>query len=138
MEAKKNIVVMGAGYGGITAALRLARLFRKHPEYQIHLIDRNPYHTLKTQLHEAAVRKREVSIPIDRIIQRRNIIFHLGEVTRIDTKEHIVHREGGSLPFHYLVIALGSQVNFYNIPGLQEYSFPLQTLRDAPTDLCVY
>lgn len=131
MEAKKNIVVMGAGYGGITAALRLARLFRKHPEYQIHLIDRNPYHTLKTQLHEAAVRKREVSIPIDRIIQRRNIIFHLGEVTRIDTKEHIVHREGGSLPFHYLVIALGSQVNFYNIPGLQEHSFPLQTLRDA-------
>lgn len=131
MEAKKNIVVMGAGYGGITAALRLARLFRQRPEYQIHLIDRNPYHTLKTQLHEAAIRKTEVSIPIDRIIRRRNIIFHLGEVTRIDTKEHIVHIEDGSLPFHYLVIALGSQVNFYNIPGLQEHSLPLQTLRDA-------
>ncbi|GJQ47796.1 putative NADH dehydrogenase-like protein YjlD [Candidatus Kuenenia stuttgartiensis] len=131
MESKKNIVVVGAGYGGITSVLRLARLFRKHPEYQIHLIDRNPYHTLKTQLHEAAVRKREVSIPINRIIQGRNIIFHLGEVTRIDAKEHIVYMEGGALPFHYLVIALGSQVNFHNIPGLQENSFSLQTLRDA-------
>lgn len=97
MEGKKNIVVMGAGYGGITAALRLARLFRQHHEYQIHLIDRNPYHTLKTQLHEAAVRKTEISIPIDRIIQGRNIIFHLGEVTRIDPIEHIVHRKNGSL-----------------------------------------
>ncbi|MFO0795802.1 MAG: NAD(P)/FAD-dependent oxidoreductase, partial [Candidatus Brocadiaceae bacterium] len=131
MEAKKNLVVMGAGYGGITAALRLARLFRQRLEYQIHLIDRNPYHTLKTQLHEAAIRETEVSIPIDRIIRRRNIVFHHGEVTKIDPKEHIVHIEGGSLPFHYLVIALGSQVNFYNIPGLQEHSFPLQTLRDA-------
>ncbi|MCF6155366.1 MAG: NAD(P)/FAD-dependent oxidoreductase [Candidatus Brocadia sp.] len=131
MEVKKNIVVMGAGYGGITAALRLARLFRQHPEYQIHLIDRNPYHTLKTQLHEAAVRKAEVSIPIHRIIQRQNIIFHLGEVTRIDSTEHIIHMGNRSLPFDYLVIALGSQVNFYNIPGLQENSFPLQTLRDA-------
>ncbi|BBO17888.1 NAD(P)/FAD-dependent oxidoreductase [Candidatus Brocadia pituitae] len=131
METKKNVVVLGAGYGGITAALRLARLFHKHPEYQIHLIDKNPYHTLKTQLHEAAVRKTEISIPIDRIIQRRNIIFHLGEVTRIDPREHIVHGESGSLPFHFLIIAIGSQVNFYNIPGLQKNSLPLQTIKDA-------
>jgi NADH dehydrogenase, FAD-containing subunit len=39
--------------------------------------------------------------------------------------------ESESLPFYYLAIALGSQVNFYNIPGLQKNSFPLQTLRDA-------
>jgi len=131
MKTKKNIVVIGSGYGGITAALRLARLFRKHHEYQIHLIDRNPYHTLKTQLHEAAIRKTEVSIPIDRIIQRRNIIFHLGEVTRIDSVKQSIYKGTESLSFYYLVIALGSQVNFYNIPGLRENSFPLQTLRDA-------
>lgn len=131
METEKNIVVLGAGYGGITAALRLARLFHKHPEYQIHLIDRNHYHTLKTQLHEAAVRKTEISIPIDRIIQGRKITFHLGEVSRIDPREQIVHGENGPLPFHYLIIAIGSQVNFYNIPGLQKNSFPLQTMKDA-------
>ncbi len=131
MGIKKNIVVMGAGYGGITAALRLARLFHQRLEYQIHLIDKNPYHTLKTQLHEAAVRKKEVSIPIHSIIQRRNILFHLGEVTGIDFTGHNIHMDDKSLPFNYLVIALGSLVNFYDIPGLQENSFPLQTLRDA-------
>jgi NADH dehydrogenase, FAD-containing subunit len=75
MGKKKNIVVIGAGYGGITAVLRLARLFHKQPEYQVHLIDRNPYHTIKTQLHEAAIRKTAVSIPIDRIIQKKKHYF---------------------------------------------------------------
>lgn len=131
MGNTNNIVVVGAGYGGITAILRLARLFRKHNEYQIHLIDRNPYHTLKTQLHEAAVRKAEVSIPIDRIIKKRNIIFYLEEVTRIDPHKRTVCMGNRCIPFHYLVIALGSQVNFHGIPGLQENSFPLQMLKDA-------
>jgi hypothetical protein len=49
----KNIVVTGAGYGGITTALRAARLFRRRPGVQVHLVDRNPYHLLKTRLHEA-------------------------------------------------------------------------------------
>ena len=74
---KKNIVVIGAGYGGITAALRLARLFHRLPNYQIHLVDKNPYHTLKTQLHEAAVRKTEITIPIERIVQGGTLYFTL-------------------------------------------------------------
>ena len=51
---RKNIVVIGAGYGGITAALRLSNLFRSVPDFRLVLIDRYPFHTLKTQLHEAA------------------------------------------------------------------------------------
>jgi len=61
-DAVKYIVVIGAGYGGLTAALRLEKLFRRTVEFQIHLVDRCPYHTLKTQLHEAAVHKRGPSI----------------------------------------------------------------------------
>lgn len=128
---KGNIVIIGAGYGGLTATLRLAGLFLKHPEYQVHLIDKNPYHTLKTQLHEAAVRKAEVSIPIDRIINKLNIIFYHKEVTRINPVKRLVYMKNDALSFEYLVIAIGSQANFYGIPGLREYSFSLQTLSDA-------
>jgi len=126
-----NIIVIGAGYGGITAALRLARLFRKQPTCIIHLVDRNPYHTLKTQLHEAAVLGAEVTIPIERIIRNRNIRFHLGNVESIDLDCHLLRVGELPLPFDYLVFALGSQVNFYDIPGLEEYSFPLQSVADA-------
>ncbi len=137
-----DIIVIGAGYGGITAALRLARLFRGQSDCRLHLVDRNPYHTLKTQLHEAAVRQTEVSIPIEDIIRNRHVLFHAGTVSSIDLANRLVHLEGVALAFDFLVFALGSQANFYNIDGLQNHSFPLQTVDDADniyrhiSDLC--
>lgn len=128
---QKNIVVVGAGYGGVTAALRLGRLFRKTPAYSVHLVDKNPYHTLKTQLHEAAVRRSEVTIDIGRILRNQNIKFHLGLVTGIDFERRILKIGERSLPFELLVLALGSQANFYRIQGLEEFSFPLQSATDA-------
>jgi len=127
----KNIVVLGAGYGGITAALRLSSLFRKSYHIKIHLIDKNPYHTLKTQLHEAAVHKNEVVIPIERIISKKNIMFHCGAVTKIDLHNREVSTEDEIINFNFIVIALGSKSNFYNIEGLSDYSLPLQSYEDA-------
>ena len=127
----KNIVVVGAGYGGLTAALRIERLLKKHPFFKVHLIDKNPYHTIKTQLHEAAVRKAEVSIPLYKILKNRNIQFHLGEVKNIDVENKTVQINDKLLPYHFLIIAIGSKVNYYNIPGMEKYSYPLQTLYDA-------
>jgi NADH dehydrogenase len=128
---QKNIVVIGAGYGGVTAALRLGRLFRNSSDYAVHLVDKNPYHTLKTQLHEAAVHRSDVTIDIGRIIRNQNITFHLGLVTAIDFPARSIRVADRTLPFDYLVIALGSQANYYNIPGLELYSFPLQSASDA-------
>ncbi len=127
----KNIVVIGAGYGGITATLRLANLFRSDPTYRVVLVDRHPYHTLKTQLHEAAVHKSEVTIDIGRIIRKHNIEFQLGNVSSIDLVDRRIGVGKASLPFEYLVLALGSQANFYNIPGLEKHSLPLQSAEDA-------
>ena len=128
-----NIVVLGAGYGGITAALRLERKFRKLPQYQVNLVDINPFHTIKTQLHEAAIRKASVTIPIDRILKNKRILFHLGEVKKINSKEQTVLIGTKLINFDYLVVAIGSKVNYYSIPGMKEFSFSLQTLKDAET-----
>jgi NADH dehydrogenase len=130
-SGSRNIVVLGAGYGGITAALQLAKFFKSSSDYQVHLVDRNPYHTLKTQLHEAAVHKREVTIDIGRIIQRRNVTFHLGEVSSFDLVKSLIMLESRSLAFKYLILAMGSQANFYDIPGLEQRAFSLQTVFDA-------
>lgn len=139
---KKNIVIIGAGYGGITSSLRAARLLCKHSDYQIHLIDKNPYHTLKTQLHEAAVRRTEVTIPVERIIRNRNIRFHLGEADKVNAENKNIHMGDTTLPFSYLVLAIGGQANFYGISGLKDFAFTLQTFQDARkiyehiTELC--
>ncbi len=130
-SGSKNIIIIGAGYGGLTAALRLERLFNQFPIFNIHLIDKYPFHTIKTQLHEAAIRKADVSIPLYKILKNKNIQFHLGEVKSIDAENKIIELEDKLLQFQFLIIAIGSKVNYYKIPGMEENSFPLQTLHDA-------
>lgn len=130
-NGKGNIVIIGAGYGGLTAALRLEKYLKKDYRYKVHLIDRNPYHTIKTQLHEAAVRKEEVSIPMDKILRGKNILFHLGTVNNIDVNNKLIEMESKIINYEFLVISIGSKVNYYNIPGLKEHSLTLQTLTDA-------
>ena len=138
----RNIVVVGAGYGGITAVLRLAKLFDSSPEIRIHLVDKNPFHTLKTRLHEAAVYKREVAIDIGRLIGKHKIAFHLGAISAIHPSSGMISIGDQSLQYEYLILALGSQANFYNIPGLQQFAYPLQSVDDAErihkhiTELC--
>lgn len=126
-----NVVVVGAGYGGITAILRLAKLFRLSSDSPLHLVDKNPFHTLKTRLHEAAVHKREVTIDIGRIIGKQNILFHLGAISAIDPSSRVIRIGSQILPYEYLILAVGSQANFYNIPGLQQFAYPLQSVDDA-------
>jgi NADH dehydrogenase FAD-containing subunit len=50
----KKIVVLGGGYGGVHAVKTLYKAFKKDKSVEITLIDRNPYHTLMTELHEIA------------------------------------------------------------------------------------
>ncbi len=127
----KDIVVLGAGYSGINCVVRLAKLFKNNPNFQIHLVDRNPYHLLETRLHEAAARQAEITIPIAAIIHKRNIIFHLAEVISINLPEKRVITTDKDIAYDYLVIALGSKTNFYDIPGLKEYAFQLKTFEDT-------
>ncbi|MCX8027093.1 MAG: NAD(P)/FAD-dependent oxidoreductase [Thermodesulfovibrionales bacterium] len=128
---KNTIVILGAGYGGLTSALRLASLFKYNNSVEICLIDKNPFHTYKTQLHEAAVRNVTVSIPIENIIKKTKIRFIQGEVVSISPERRTLKLKSSDISFDYLVIALGSITNYYNIEGLKDYSLTLQSLDDA-------
>ncbi|MCZ7556920.1 MAG: NAD(P)/FAD-dependent oxidoreductase [Bacteroidia bacterium] len=144
MDTSKHIdiVILGAGYGGMSCISRLARLFRKDANVRLHLVDRHTYHLLETRLHERAVRKQEITVPLARFLARRpNVTFHLGEVTRIDLEARAVELDYGMsdttqpearrIRYDYLVIALGSKTNFYQIPGLQQHAFQLKELEDS-------
>jgi len=64
-------------------------------------------------------------------LKNRNIKFHLGEVKNIDVENKIVQINNKMLTYQFLIIAIGSKVNYYNIPGMVEHSFALETLNDA-------
>lgn len=140
---EKRIVVAGAGFGGLSAALTLA----KDPAvlnrgYEIILIDRNPYHLYTAGLYEVAAVPRTTArdgrlasvlrIPVSDIIRGRPIRFIRGELVGLDAaRRRVALSNGGALSYAFLILALGAETNYFNIPGLKEYALPLKTADDA-------
>ncbi|WP_432663782.1 NAD(P)/FAD-dependent oxidoreductase [Wukongibacter baidiensis] len=134
MSGKKKIVLLGGGYGGILTAKKLANKLKKDSNVEITLIDRNPYHTMLTELHEvAAGRVSEDSIRIDlkKVFAKRRVDVVLDEITNIDFDSRILRSEKNSYEYDYLVIGTGSKPTFFGITGAKEFSHQLWSYDDA-------
>ncbi len=130
----KRIVIMGGGYGGITAAMRLSKIFKKDPEVDITLIDKNTYHTLMTELHEVAgsrVDPDSVMISYDRIFSGSRINMATDVIKGLDTEKKELISDKATYPYDYLILATGGAPEFFDIQGIQENSFSLWSLEDA-------
>ncbi len=133
-SSKKQILVLGAGYGGLRIAQRLEQSLKHDANWKILLVDRYDFHQLKTELHEVAAGRlsvEAVSIPIARLIRNRNIDFFQAEATNIDFAQHVVTTSRGKVRYDRLVIALGSETEFFNIPGLSSRALTLTSIDDA-------
>lgn len=130
----KKIVLLGGGYGGVHAAKGLAKKFKKNNDVEITLIDRNPYHTLLTELHEvAANRTPEDSVKIDlkKIFAGLKVNVVLDEITNIDFEGQKLVSEHAVYDYDYLVIGTGCKPTFFGIPGAEENAFTLWSFEDA-------
>lgn len=134
MGNKKKIVLLGGGYGGILTAKKLANKLKKDNNVEITLIDKNPYHTMLTELHEvAAGRVPEDSIRIDlkKIFAKRKVNVVLDEITDIDFDEKVLKSEKNSYEYDYLVVGTGSKPTCFGIPGAKEFTHKLWSYDDA-------
>jgi len=134
MSEKKRIVLVGAGYGGILTAKKMEKKLKKHSDVEIVVIDKRPYHTMLTELHEvAANRVPEDAIRIDlkKIFAHRNINVVLDEITDIDFNDKIIKSENHQYEYDYLVLGTGSKPTFYGVPGAAEHTFKLWSFDDA-------
>lgn len=142
-EMKKNIIIVGAGFGGMTAALKLAKktnYFKN--DFEIILIDQHNHQLYTPALYEIAsipkenvadiALKSSILILIENIIKNKPIKFICDELIGLDKEnKKIVLQKNGELNYEFLILALGSETNYFNIPGLKEYSFPLKTFDDG-------
>ncbi|TSC67314.1 MAG: NADH dehydrogenase [Parcubacteria group bacterium Gr01-1014_66] len=139
----KRIVIIGAGFGGLTAALTLARHSLARHAYQILLIDKNPYHLYTPALYEIAALPQEekpastlktvVTIPLDTICARHHgLTFLQDALVGIKEREScVILRDTGTIKYDYMVLAFGSQTNYFNIPGLTQYTCSFKNFTDA-------
>lgn len=131
---KKQVVILGAGYAGLHTALRLERLLKHDANWRVLLIDKYDRHQLKTELHEAAAGRTSleaVSILIARVLRNKNIDFLQAEANSIDFAQRIVTTTRGKIRYDKLVIALGSETEFFGIPGMSNHAFTLMSIEDA-------
>lgn len=126
-----KIVLVGGGFAGINLARELARV--KHVE--VTLVDKNNYHffpPLIYQVSTAFIEPSNISYPFRRMFQHKlNLRFHLGKLLKINTKEKSIETDTGVLPYEYLVLAMGTETNYFGLENVKEKAWPLKTIDDA-------
>ncbi|GIW65550.1 MAG: hypothetical protein KatS3mg094_069 [Candidatus Parcubacteria bacterium] len=133
-----KILILGGGFGGTYTLKHLHKFFHNKKKVKLVLVNKKNYFIFTPLLHEVATGG--VSIdnalePIREIIKCCDFDFIHGEVEKIDLENKVVYinkeRENYNVDYDYLVIALGSKTNYYNITGAKEFTFSLKTVDDA-------
>src|SRR3989338_11267971 len=147
-----NIVILGAGFGGLRSAIRLSKKLKRKSEYKIILVDQNSYQTYTPSLYEVATAYRGSALQtnateldfvenlansscfnLNTILSRyKNIQFLKDKISgmSLDAKT-IEFVSGNVIGYEYCIIALGAQNAFYGIKGADTCCHTLKTLPEA-------
>jgi NADH dehydrogenase len=132
MSTIPHIVIIGAGFGGLRAAQKLAG-----KPVKVTLIDRRNYHLFQPLLYQVAtagISPNEIAYPVRAIFQKqKNFEFLLADVTGVDFTAQMVQTSRGPVAYDALIIAAGATVNFFGNQSLAEHAFVLKDLGDAIT-----
>ena len=126
-----QVVIAGAGYGGLHIAMRLTTKARKKPDVEVTLLDRHDYHQTITELPRVAGGTRDaVRIPLQDVLDKR-VHFVQTEINGFDLPGRQLLTGAGPVGWGRLVLALGSRPNDFAIPGLAERTLTLYSSDDA-------
>ncbi len=130
MSVRPRVVIVGAGFGGLTALRALAKA-----AVDVILVDKNNYHMFVPLLYQVAaaeISSEDIAFPVRRILwQRQGSRFVLADVERLDLGNRIVAGGEFQLEYDYLILATGSVPYFAGVPGAGQFSFPLKTMEDG-------
>jgi len=131
-NGKRRVVIVGGGFAGLGCAQRLA----EHEDVGVTLIDRNNYHQFQPLLYQVAtslLAPSDVANSLRAVFpDQRNVDVKLAEISEVDTTNRTVSTtDGERWTGDALVLAGGSQPNFFHTPGAAEHAFPLYSLDNA-------
>jgi NADH dehydrogenase len=132
MSDELHVVVVGGGFAGVGCVRRLAR----HDGVRVTLIDRNNYHQFQPLLYQVATSQlasSDVAFSLRKLFHDdHNVDVKLAEVASLDPASRtLTTTDGQRFTGDAVVLAAGSQPNFFRTPGAQENAFPLYSLDDA-------
>ncbi len=122
-----RIVIIGGGFGGIALAQKLSK-----KEVQVVLLDKNNYHCFQPLLYQVSTGGLEpdsIAYPLRKVlIGYDNFFFRLAEVQEIVPEKKILNTSIGPLSYDYLVVATGSETNFYGNTELEKNAMTMKTI----------
>jgi len=129
---KHRVVIVGGGFAGLGCAQRLA----DHDDVEITLIDRNNYHQFQPLLYQVAtslLSGSDIAHSLREVFaDQDNVDVKLAEISAVDiAAKTVTSTDGDTWTGDALVLAAGSQPNFFGTPGAVEHSFPLYSLDNA-------
>jgi NADH dehydrogenase len=132
---RPHVVIIGAGFGGLSAAKGLAG-----GAFDVTLVDRYNYHAFQPLLYQvatAALSPADIASPIRTIFRRQpNVRVVLANVSGIDAGRNEVIAEGQRIPFDYLIVATGAQQAYFGHADWAEHAPGLKTIDDATLLRC--
>lgn len=127
---KKRIVIIGGGFGGLTLANRL----RKSP-FQLVLLDRTNYHQFQPLLYQVAtagLNPGSIAFPFRKDFRHfSDFHFRMTEVKQIYPQENKVETGIGFISYDYLVIAAGTDTNYYGMENIRRNVLPMKSVTEA-------
>jgi NADH:ubiquinone reductase (H+-translocating) len=124
-----RVLIVGGGFAG----LRLARKLRNR--FQVVLIDRNNYHTFQPLLYQVAtagIEPDSIVFPLRKIFKGyRNFHFRMAEALEVKSTENTLVTSIGDIDYDYLVIATGSDTNYFGMERPKKYGIPMKSVREA-------
>lgn len=128
--AKKRIVIVGGGLGGLELAFKLV-----DDDYQVVLIDKNNYHQFPPLIYQVAsggLEPSSISFPFRRLFQgKKDFFFRMAKVESVNTDKKIINTTVGEIDYDYLVMAFGAKTNFFGNKDIEATTLPMKSVSEA-------
>ncbi len=125
-----RIVIVGGGFGGIELAKSL-----KNFDCEVLLIDRHNYHIFQPLLYQVAtgsIQAESIAFPLRKIFHKQdNVTFIYANVLSINAADNLIMTSDGEVCYDYLVLATGSDTNFFGNKEIEHYSMPMKNVTEA-------
>ncbi|MGH2460133.1 MAG: NAD(P)/FAD-dependent oxidoreductase [Chloroflexota bacterium] len=133
-QPRRRIVIVGVGFGGLSALNRLGELVADDPRTDVLLLDQQNYHLFTPLLYQVATGGVEPSMltyPARAITRDQGFRYEEATVRRVDLDRKVLETDAGPFEFDSLILAPGSVPNFFGMADAEEHTLPLKWVNDS-------
>lgn len=127
----KHIVIIGGGFAGINLAKKLGKV----SSYKVTLVDKNNYNFFPPLLYQVStgyLDPSSITFPFRNLFRGQvNLRFRMGTFEEVKPEEQKIILNNGELTYDYLVLATGTQTNYFGLDQIEKHAIPMKTLEDA-------